>query len=250
MSALRRMLGPLAPRRRRFDLVVAVLLAGLGFAVVVQVRSTRSDGLLASARQEDLVQILDDLANRSDRLRQEVATLSASRERLSSGSGAAEAALGDAVRRTQLLGVLAGTSPATGPGITVTITDPRSRVGADVLLNALQELRDAGAEAVQIEGPGTAGAPSSVRVVASTSLLDRDGGVRVDATVLRPPYRFVVIGDPATLSAALAIPGGVVDTVHQQGGTALIERVATVRVGALRALERPRYARPAPANGG
>lgn len=250
MTARRATGGLLPHRRRRFDLVVAVLVAGLGFAVVVQVRSTRSDGLLASARQEDLVQILDDLTNRSDRLRQEVAALSASRERLSSGSGAAEAALGDAVRRTQLLGVLAGTSPATGPGVTVTVTDPGSRVGAAALLDALEELRDAGAEAVQIEGSGPAGARSSVRVVASTSLLDRDGGVGVDATVLHPPYRFVVIGDPATLSAALAIPGGVVDTVQQQGGTALIERVPTLRVGALRALERPRYARPAPPNGG
>ncbi len=250
MSALRRLVGLLALRRRRFDLVVALLLAGLGFAVVVQVRSTRTDGLLANARQEDLVQILDDLANRSDRLRQEVASLSASRERLSSGTGASEAALADARRRTQLLGVLAGTSPATGPGITVTVTDPRSRVGADVLLDALEELRDAGAEAVQIEGPGPTGVASSVRVVASTSLLDRDGGVAVDGSVLRPPYRFVVIGDPATLSAALAIPGGVVDTVQQQAGTARIERVATLRVGALRGLVRPRYARPAPATGG
>ena len=250
MSGLRRLVGLLALRRRRFDLVVALLLAGLGFAVVVQVRSTRTDGLLTNARQEDLVQILDDLANRSDRLRQEVASLSASRERLSSGTGASEAALADARRRTQLLGVLAGTSPASGPGITVTVTDPRSRVGADVLLDALEELRDAGAEAVQIEGPGPTGVASSVRVVASTSLLDRDGGVAVDGSVLRPPYRFVVIGDPATLSAALAIPGGVVDTVQQQAGTARIERVATLRVGALRALVRPRYARPAPATGG
>lgn len=250
MTALRRLLGLLALRRRRFDLVVALLLAGLGFAVVVQVRSTRTDGLLTSARQEDLVQILDDLANRSDRLRQEVASLSASRERLSTRTGASEAALADARRRTQLLGVLAGTSPATGPGITVTVTDPRSRVGADVLLDALEELRDAGAEAVQIEGPGPTGVATSVRVVASTSLLDRDGGVAVDGSVLRPAYRFVVIGDPATLAAALAIPGGVVDTVRQQGGTARIERVATLRVGALRALDRPRYARPAPATGG
>ena len=114
MNALRRLVGLLALRRRRFDLVVALLLTGLGFAVVVQVRSTRTDGLLTSARQEDLVQILDDLSNRSDRLRQEVASLSASRERLTSGTGAREAALADARRRTQLLGVLAGTSPNGG----------------------------------------------------------------------------------------------------------------------------------------
>ena len=238
-----------APRRRRADVVVGVLVAVLGFAVVVQVRSTRSAGPLAAAREGDLVQILDDLSNRSDRLRQEVATLTATRERLTSGSGASEAALAEARRRTQLLGVLAGTTPASGPGLTVTVTDPRGRVGADVLLDALEELRDAGAEAVQLEGTPTGG-PAAVRVVASTSLLDAPQGVTVDAVVLRAPYRFVVVGDPATLSAALAIPGGVVDTVQQQGGTAVVERSESLRVGALRPLSAPRYARPVPASRG
>ena len=243
MSVLRRLLALLTPRRRRVDVAVAVLVGLLGFAVVVQVRSTRTDGLLASARQEDLVQILDDLSNRSDRLRQEITTLSATRERLTSGTDASEAALTEARRRTQLLGILAGTTAAIGPGITVTVTDPKGRVGADVLLDALEELRDAGAEAVQIEGVGAAG--PAVRVVASTSLRNAGGGVAVDGTVLRSPYRFVVIGDPATLSAALAIPGGVIDTVDQQGGTARVERATTQRVDALRPLDRPRYARQA-----
>ena len=64
--------GLLRPRLRRVDLLVALLLAALGFGAAVQVRATRVDGVLASARQEDLVQILDDLSGRSDRLRQEV----------------------------------------------------------------------------------------------------------------------------------------------------------------------------------
>ena len=59
----------LTPRLRRVDLAVAGLLAVLGFAAVVQVRSTQEDGPLATARQEDLVQILDELTNRNDRLR-------------------------------------------------------------------------------------------------------------------------------------------------------------------------------------
>jgi small basic protein len=56
----------LTPRLRRVDVAVAVLLGPAGFAAVVQVRSTQEDGPLAAARQEDLVQILDDLDNRND----------------------------------------------------------------------------------------------------------------------------------------------------------------------------------------
>jgi uncharacterized protein YlxW (UPF0749 family) len=242
----------LLPRLRRVDVAVAVLLGLLGFAAAVQVRANQDEGLLASARQEDLVRILDDLSSRSDRLRQEVATLTATREKLTGGSDRDAAALAEARRRSQVLGILAGTVPARGPGVLVTVRDPQGKVGADVLLDALEEMRDAGAEAVQIEGSVDAtGQPTvdspSARVVAGTAFVDAAdrGGVEVGGILLQPPYRFSVIGDPATIAAALAIPGGVVDNVEQRGGRATIGRSDSVLVGALRALDRPRYARPA-----
>lgn len=241
----------LRPRVRRVDVLVALLLGTLGFAAVVQVRSTQEEGPLAGARQEDLVQILDDLSNRNDRLRGEIATLSEARERLTTGTDRTEAALEEARRRAQVLGVLAGTVPAQGPGIALVLSDLKGTLTADVLLDALQELRDAGAEAVQLEGPVSPGGratdeTASVRVVASTSLLDTDDGVVVDGTVLRAPYRFLVVGDPSTLDSALGIPGGVVDTVEQRGGQATVEQLELVEVSALRPLDEPQYARPAP----
>jgi uncharacterized protein YlxW (UPF0749 family) len=244
----------LRPRQRRVDAAVAALLLILGFAAAVQVRSTQDDeGVLASARQEDLVAILDDLSSRSARLRQEITTLTATRERLTSGSGQDTAALAEARRRTQVLGILAGTVAARGPGVVLTISDPDGKITADVLLDALEELRDAGAEAVQIAGPvdedGPVTGPSStraVRVVAATAFVDAgdDGGVEVDGTLLRAPYRFTVIGEPATLAAALAIPGGVTDNVEQRDGEAVVTRSENLQVTALRPLDQPRYARP------
>ena len=241
-SFLRRFL---RPRLRGVDLLVAALLALLGFAAAVQVRSTQGDAPLTGARQEDLVQILDELANRNDRLRGEISDLAAARERLTSGTDTTEAALEEARRRAQVLGVLAGTVPAEGPGVVLTLRDPDRVVSADVLLDALQELRDAGAEAVQLEGAGDDGADRAVRVVASTWLRDGDDGIVVDDVELRPPYRFVVVGDPPTISSALGIPGGVIATVDQRGATAQVQEQELVRVDALRALDRPQYARPA-----
>ena len=245
----------LTPRLRRVDVAVALLLAALGFAAVVQVRSTQVDGPLATARQEDLVQILDELSNRNDRLRAEVSALESSRTELASGQDAA--ALDEARRRAQLLGVLAGTVPARGPGLLLTLTDPQGLITADVLLDTLEELRAAGAEAVQVEGPvdlsadpGTAGVGESVRVVASTAFVGGEqGGVLVDGVQLYAPYRFVVVGDPETLASAVGIPGGVVANVEQRGGTALVQQRDRVAVTALRRLEPPRYARPVPQDG-
>ncbi|MCW2667256.1 MAG: hypothetical protein JWN57_2218, partial [Frankiales bacterium] len=237
----------LRPRLRRVDVAVAVLLGLLGFAVAVQVRSTQDDGLLASARQEDLVRILDDLSNRSDRLRSEVEELSNTRDRLTTGTDGGRAAVEQARRRAQVLGVLAGTEPAEGPGVLLTIADPEGTVRADALLDALEELRGAGAEALQVAGSPDGGGPAPVaRVVASTSFVEDDEGVVVDGTLLRPPYVFTVVGAPQTLVRALAIPGGVQDNVAGQGGTATVQERNRVRVGALRPLVQPRYARPAP----
>jgi uncharacterized protein YlxW (UPF0749 family) len=247
-SWLRRLL---TPRVRRVDLLVALLLGLLGFAAVVQVRATQEEGPLAGARQEDLVQILDDLSNRNARLRSEIGTLNQARERLTTGSDRTEAALEEARRRAQVLGVLAGTVPAEGPGVSLVFTDLQRTLRADVLLDALQELRDAGAEAVMLEGPvrpggGRTAQTQSVRVVASTSLLDDEQGVVVDGALLRPPYRFAVVGDPATLASALGIPGGVIATVERLGGSVTVTQLDTVVVDALRPLEPPQYAVPAP----
>jgi uncharacterized protein YlxW (UPF0749 family) len=189
---------------------VAVLLLLLGFAVAVTVRNEQQTSGLAVARPEDLVQLLDDLDLRNERLRQEAATLSEAQARLSSGT--TDEALLETRARTQELGVLAGTLGATGPGVTVTVTDTRSQVGADVLVGAIEELRDAGAEAIDLSG---------IRVVASTYVVDRQGGVTVDGVPLSAPYRFTAIGDPPTLAAALRIPGGVQQTVSALQGAAI-----------------------------
>jgi uncharacterized protein YlxW (UPF0749 family) len=153
------------------------------------------------------------------------------------------AALEEARGRVRTLGILAGTIAATGPGIEFTISDPAGEVEADVLLDALQELRDAGAEAVELstpEGP-------RVRVVASTHLVDVEGGgVEVDGTLIEAPYRFLVIGESRTLAAALDIPGGVLDVLRQREARGHVTQRSTITISSLQPAPTPEYARPAP----
>ena len=242
-----RLRSALHPRATRAQLVAALLCGVLGFAAAVQVRSTQDAGL-SGLRQTDLVRILDDVSERSARLQNEARELQETRDLVSGDD--AQAALQEARDRTRVLGILAGTLPARGPGIQLTITDPEGQVGSDVLIDTLQELRDAGAEAVEIssvDGP-------AVRVVASTSFVDAGGpgsgaGVEVDGTVLRPPYRFVAIGEPGTLATALEIPGGVLEVLDQRGAQGVVTQEQSVEITSLRVAPSPRYARPAGAAG-
>ncbi|MFF6878729.1 MULTISPECIES: DUF881 domain-containing protein [unclassified Streptomyces] len=223
------------PRVTRAQLIVAVLLFGLGFGLAVQVASNSdSDSALRGARQEDLVRILDELDDRTQRLEDEKRGLEQQRDELENSSDQAEEARKQTIEKERQLGILAGTVAAQGPGITMTVVDTKGTVEADMLLDAIQELRAAGAEAIQVNG---------VRVVAGTYFADSGKGVSVDGNKINAPYRFKVIGKPQDLEPALNIPGGVVQTLEKEQATVTIERSTDIVVDALRAAKRPDYAR-------
>jgi uncharacterized protein YlxW (UPF0749 family) len=222
------------PRVSRAQLIVAVLLFGLGFGLAVQVASnSNSDSALRGARQEDLVRILDELDDRTQRLEDEKQGLQKQRDELENSSDQAEEARKQTAEKEKQLGILAGTVAAQGPGITMTIDDTKGTVEADMLLDAVQELRAAGAEAIQVNG---------VRVVAGTYLTDSGKSVSVDGNKINAPYRFKVIGKPQDLEPALNIPGGVVQTLEKEQATVTVGRSSKIVVDALRAAKQPDYA--------
>jgi uncharacterized protein YlxW (UPF0749 family) len=237
---------PTGPRSRSATAMIAILVMLLGFALVVQVRSRGNDTGLESARPEDLVRILSDLDGQQTRLRSEINDLDSTERQLSSGAQSQDAALAEARKRADALGILAGTLPAVGPGLVVVVTQGTDPVAAATILDAVEELRGAGAEAMQI-GPGDGVAAKqigSVRIVASTSFLDAAGGISSDDVLLRAPYTLTVIGDPQTMLTALNIPGGVVDSVRQHGGTVSLREVDQVTVAALHTPTGLKYAHP------
>ncbi|WP_229927696.1 DUF881 domain-containing protein [Kitasatospora indigofera] len=225
------------PRVSRGQLVVALLLFSLGLALAIQVRSTNDHDQLRGARQEDLVRILDELDSRQQRLQQEKAQLEQSMAQLENSSNQAKEAQEQTRKKSTELGVLAGTVKATGPGIVLTVDDPQGQVKADMLLDTLQELRAAGAEAIQI---------NDVRVVVNTFFTDAPGGgVQIDSKKVSQPYRFTVVGNPQDLTPALNIPGGVVRTLESHQARATIAEQQKIVVDALTELRTPQYAKPA-----
>lgn len=221
------------PRVTRAQLVVALLLFVLGLGLAIQVSSTSENSALRGARQEDLVRILDELDDRTQRLEDEKARLEKQRSELESSSDQAEEARKQTQEKEQQLGILAGSVAAEGPGITLTVGDPTGAVESDMLLDAIQELRAAGAEAIQVNG---------VRVVADSYFTGSGDDMRIDGTKVAAPYVFKVIGKPEDLEPALNIPGGVVQTLEKEQATATVERSAKIVVDALRPAKRPDYA--------
>ncbi|MEE1736723.1 DUF881 domain-containing protein [Streptomyces sp. BE147] len=235
LDGRRRLLAGLwPPRVSRAQLVVALLLFGLGLGLAIQVRSTSEDSALRGARQEDLVRILDEVDDRTQRLEDEKQRLDDQRTELENSSDQAEEARKQTLEKERQLGILAGTVAAHGPGITLTINDPGGGVAADMLLDAIQELRAAGAEAIEVNG---------VRVVANTYFAGEGGDIQVDGKRIEAPYEFKVIGKPQDLEPALNIPGGVVQTLEKEQAAAAVQRSDDIVVDALRPAKQPDYAR-------
>ncbi len=235
-TAWQRLRRTAAPRATKANALAAVLAVSLGFAIATQIQQNQSAGL-QTLRQDELVRVLDDLGQRSARLDQQVRDLQAQRDGLTSGADTAAEAATQAQRRLDQASILAGTVKAHGPGMRLTVADPGRAVKGTALLDVVQELRDAGAEVIQV---------GQVRIVASSYFTDSQGTVSVDGQPLERPFVVLAIGDSQTLSSALNIPGGIVDTVRRVGASALVEQLGTVQVDALHTLTPARYAQPVP----
>lgn len=221
------------PWGARSHLLVAVLCAALGFALVVQVRQTHSDSL-ALLRQDDLVRLLDEITERNDQLEQEQAQLVLDRNDLESGVSAAEVA----ARNAEVQAILAGTVPVQGPGVEITVrVDEGTRVPASSWVNLIEELRNAGAEAIEID---------DVRVGASTWVGDTDEGTVVDGQLIDSPVLVRAIGDPQTLEVALEIPGGALPTLRSNDARTDVRREDELEILSVRTLRDPQVATPAP----
>lgn len=237
-SGRERLLTTLRSPGSKGQITAFVLLAVLGFGAVVQVRANNREDRYAGASQQDLIQLINTLELANDRTERQIQSLAETRDSLKSNTVANRTALEIAREQAASLGILAGALAATGPGVEVTVDGPPASVGTEQLLAGFQELRDAGAEAMQIN--------RAVRVVAQTAISDGpDDSVIIDGKQLQAPFVIQAIGDPASLAPAVFFPEGFADEVEKVGGTVEVRRFDTLTIDTTRTLTPAEYAKPA-----
>jgi uncharacterized protein YlxW (UPF0749 family) len=216
--------------------VGGLLFAALGWLLVAGGIAQSDGNALEGARPDELVQILDSLDAENDQLELERRRLTGEIESLTSGTLAE--ALDQARSREESLLVLAGTTRVRGSGMRMVVRDGDGGVTAADMLDAVQELRDAGAESIQV---------AERRVVADTWFDDPsapDTGIVIAGELRASPYTILAIGDPETLATAMEIPGGVAATFRTAGAQVDIEQRDVVTIDATVALTTPEYAEP------
>lgn len=221
---------------------MALVAALVGFLLVGQARGQQRFSQRLQAESEgDLTRILASLNATADQQNDEIATLKLQLQALKDTSQRNSAAEQAARQQLDDLEVLAGTVPVHGPGVVVTIDDPERSLAYDSLIDTVEELRDAGAEAIAI---------NQRRVSATTAFAEANDAITIDGSALQAPYIVTAIGQASTLESGLEIPGGAVDSLSAAKGV----KVDVVRQADLQlpALQRPpsfKAARPVTSGG-
>ena len=185
-------------RAPRSQLLVASVAFLLGLLVVVQIRAQAGGDRLASLSAQDLTFLVASLNADNDRLRSEIAGLQRQSDSLEVGGTRGATSVADIRTDLERIRAWAGLDPVAGDGITITIRGPIT--GPDVE-NLVNELRNAGAEAIAID---------DVRVVTGTVVGGELGSISVDDTALGDPFTIRAIGSQESLTGSLTRAGGIV----------------------------------------
>ncbi len=211
-------------------ILIAVVFMVLGFMLSVQYKTTERQRSVRMDRVEDLSERLKVMETENKQLLNEL-------ESLRSGT------VDDPTH--ERLQLLAGTSDVEGSGIEVVLDDSNIAKKANEnpnlyiihdedLLRVLNELRAAGAEAISL---------NDQRIVAMSEVRCAGPTVSVNNVRSAPPYVIKAIGAPKTLTSALRLRGGVVETFEFWGIQVKIKTVDNLRIPALKAPRSFEYAK-------
>lgn len=185
-------------RRARDRIAMTLVAVVLGVLVVAQIRGQQTQAGLAGLSAQELTLLIANLNTQNEQLRTEVASLERQLTDLgaakSRGESAVDALSADLTKVRSWAGLVA----VTGPGVTISVRGP---IGGDGVQDVVNELWNAGAEAVAV---------GDVRMVPGAVVAGAPGAISVEDTPLADGFTITAIGSPQILTGSLTRIGGVI----------------------------------------
>ena len=190
-----------APGGNRRFLVIALVAAILGLLVVGQLRGQAASPALSSLSAQELTLLIANLSARNDELRNEIATLQQQSNTLEATTSGGQTTVDQLKADLARIRAWSGATGLTGQGVEIRVSGP---IGGDAIEDILNELGNAGAEAIAVE---------DVRVVPGIVVAGAAGSLSVENTILGDPFVIRAIGSPEILVGTLTRAGGVISQV-------------------------------------
>jgi uncharacterized protein YlxW (UPF0749 family) len=198
-------------RKPRSQLALTAIAILLGLLLVTQFRAQQAGTGLEVQSSQDLTLLIANLTTRNDQLRGEVADIQGQLDSISAANARGETSMGQLRADLERVRVWSGEDPAAGPGVRVLLF---GGVPAEAISELVNELRNAGAEAIAVGG---------VRVVAGTVAAGPIGALSIANTALGPRIEVLAIGNPAALTGGLTRAGGLVSQLQARYAEVLVE---------------------------
>ncbi|MHB1133234.1 MAG: DUF881 domain-containing protein [Chloroflexota bacterium] len=195
-------------RQRSAQISLAVVCFLLGIALVVQFRTqSRVESNVLGLTVTEQWSIASNLTEANNKLRREVDELRHQLLEYESSVGKSE--LDRMVTDVNRLRIVNGASEVSGPGVELTLSGQLRADGSvapEDLGDLVNELRDAGAEGIAVNG---------IRVALGSSFARAEGGVLVNGDrLISAPYVVEGLGNAEALERALTRQGGLVGSLR------------------------------------
>ncbi len=182
-------------------LTVTAVAGLLGILVVGQLRGQAGVPGLSNLTVTELTQLIANVTAGNDQLRDEVVDLTRQEAKLTEARDRGETTVGELAADLARIRAWAGLTAVSGQGIAITVNGAIAGAGIEEILN---ELRNAGAEAIAVDG---------IRVVAGVVVAGEPGGLSVANSALGDAFEIRAIGSPQILTGTLTRTGGVIAQV-------------------------------------
>lgn len=207
--------------KRLEAIILLIMCFMLGAAIVIQINTVKQNGTTISSNQEtsnlkaQVLKMKEKYENQYEQLERATKELEDARKKATSDNDELKE-LEDKIKQDNLL---LGNTDVTGPGVTITLTDGKADssvldaenllVHAENVLSVVNELKNAGAEAIAINGE---------RVVGTTAISCDGNVIIVNGEKVSSPIEITAIGLEEML-ATLNRAGGTLAKFEEYGKT-------------------------------
>jgi uncharacterized protein YlxW (UPF0749 family) len=221
-------------------LVIFALALLIGLIISIQINTSDSydlGGLIPIAQADDLERQLKEVRSEKEAILAEYLELEQRLKEIEDKNLSEDAFLQSAMKDLERYRMSSGVLDVKGPGVIITVDDPvpteenpgdgysTIMVRYDLLLSLVNKLKDAGAEAISINGQ---------RIIARTEISLAGDNVNINTVPTAPPYTIKAIGNPETIEGALTIRYGIVENMRNNYGL-------QVSIAKQEEIEIPRY---------
>jgi uncharacterized protein YlxW (UPF0749 family) len=202
-------------------ILVGFLSLLIGLVISIQISTTQGadpGGLIPLAKAQGFESELKKVRAEKEVILQELLALEAKLEEIKSVKSEDDVVVQDLLSEIEKYKISAGVLDVKGPGVIITINDPVATNEFDeeysvimynyeLLLSLVNKLKDAGAEAISINGQ---------RIIATTEISLAGDNVNINAVPTAPPYIVKAIGNPDTIESTLNIRFGIVEQMKSR----------------------------------